>query len=39
MTITPQAFIRAMRQLAAGVTVITTAHDGRRAGLTATAVC
>jgi flavin reductase (DIM6/NTAB) family NADH-FMN oxidoreductase RutF len=39
MTVTPQAFIRAMRQLAAGVTLITTAHDGRRAGLTATAVC
>jgi len=39
MTVTPQAFIQAMRQLAAGVTLITTAHDGRRAGLTATAVC
>lgn len=39
MTVTPEAFIHGMRQLAAGVTLITTAHDGRRAGLTATAVC
>jgi flavin reductase (DIM6/NTAB) family NADH-FMN oxidoreductase RutF len=28
-----------MRQLAAGVTLVTTAHGGHRAGLTATAVC
>lgn len=28
-----------MRHLAAGVTVITTDHEGHRAGLTATAVC
>jgi flavin reductase (DIM6/NTAB) family NADH-FMN oxidoreductase RutF len=39
MTVTPQSFIQGMRQLASGVTLITTAHDGRRAGLTATAVC
>jgi flavin reductase (DIM6/NTAB) family NADH-FMN oxidoreductase RutF len=37
--VTPQTFIQGMRQLAAGVTLITTAHEGRRAGLTATAVC
>jgi flavin reductase (DIM6/NTAB) family NADH-FMN oxidoreductase RutF len=37
--VTPQTFIQGMRQLASGVTLITTAHDGRRAGLTATAVC
>ncbi len=28
-----------MRQLASGVTLITTQHEGRRYGLTATAVC
>lgn len=39
MTVTPQAFIQSMRQLAAGVTLITTTHRGQRAGLTATAVC
>ena len=39
MTVTPQSFIQGMRQLASGVTLITTAHQGRRAGLTATAVC
>ncbi len=33
------AFKTAMRCLAAGVTIITTVHDGQRAGLTATAVC
>lgn len=32
-------FRRAMRLLASGVTVIATAHDRRRSGLTATAVC
>jgi flavin reductase (DIM6/NTAB) family NADH-FMN oxidoreductase RutF len=37
--VTPQTFIQGMRQLASGVTLITTVHDGRRAGLTATAVC
>lgn len=39
MTVTPTAFIQGMRQLAAGVTLITAEHEGRRAGLTATAVC
>ena len=39
MTVTPQAFIQGMRQLAAGVTLITAACRGHRAGLTATAVC
>ena len=39
MTLTPQSFIQGMRQLASGVTLITTAHQGRWAGLTATAVC
>jgi len=39
MAVTTQAFIDGMRQLAAGVTVVTTVLDGRRAGLTATAVC
>lgn len=32
-------FKQAMRRLAAGVTIITTRHDGARGGLTATAVC
>ena len=39
MTVTAQTFIQGMRQLAAGVTLVTTQHEGRRAGLTATAVC
>ncbi len=39
MAVEPADFIAAMRQLAAGVTLVTTAHRGRRAGLTATAVC
>jgi flavin reductase (DIM6/NTAB) family NADH-FMN oxidoreductase RutF len=39
MTVSSQAFIEAMRHLAHGVTLITTAHEGRWAGLTATAVC
>jgi flavin reductase (DIM6/NTAB) family NADH-FMN oxidoreductase RutF len=33
------AFIHGMRQLAAGVTLVTTRSGKRRAGLTATAVC
>jgi flavin reductase (DIM6/NTAB) family NADH-FMN oxidoreductase RutF len=37
--VTPQTFIQGMRQLASGVTLITTVHEGQRAGLTATAVC
>lgn len=36
---TDAAFKAGMRQLVGGVTAITTAHDGRLAGLTATAVC
>src|SRR5262245_5993533 len=32
-------FKLAMRRLAAGVTIITTCHNGYRCGLTATAVC
>jgi flavin reductase (DIM6/NTAB) family NADH-FMN oxidoreductase RutF len=39
MTVTPQTFIQGMRQLAAGVTLITAQHEDRRAGMTATAVC
>jgi flavin reductase (DIM6/NTAB) family NADH-FMN oxidoreductase RutF len=39
MTVTSQMYIQGMRQLAAGVTLITAQHEGRRAGLTATAVC
>ena len=37
--VSPQSFIQGMRQLASGVTLITTTHAGRRAGLTATAEC
>jgi len=33
-----ESFKRGMRRLAAGVTIITTIHDGERNGLTATAV-
>jgi len=39
MPVAPELFIKGMRQLAAGVTLITTTHEGRRGGLTATAVC
>lgn len=39
MSVAPEAFIEGMRQLASGVTLITTAYEGHRAGLTATAVC
>ena len=39
MTISLDQFRTGMQQLAAGVSVITTEHDGDRAGLTATAVC
>jgi flavin reductase (DIM6/NTAB) family NADH-FMN oxidoreductase RutF len=38
-SVTPEAFIQGMRQLAAGVTVVTTAGPDGRAGLTATSVC
>ena len=34
-----EAFKAGMRCLASGVTIITTIHEGQRAGLTATAVC
>jgi flavin reductase (DIM6/NTAB) family NADH-FMN oxidoreductase RutF len=34
-----EAYKRGMRQLAASVTIVTSAHEGRRRGLTATAVC
>ena len=37
--IDPAIFKRAMRRLAAGVTIVTTHHAGARHGLTATAVC
>jgi flavin reductase (DIM6/NTAB) family NADH-FMN oxidoreductase RutF len=37
--VTSEAFRAAMRRLAAGVTVITTRHNGVQGGLTATAVC
>jgi flavin reductase (DIM6/NTAB) family NADH-FMN oxidoreductase RutF len=37
--VSAEAFKQGMRRLAAGVTIITTAHDGERSGLTATAVC
>lgn len=39
MAVTPELFTRGMRQLAAGVTLITTTDGARRAGLTATSVC
>jgi flavin reductase (DIM6/NTAB) family NADH-FMN oxidoreductase RutF len=35
----PESYKRGMRQLAASVTIVTTAHEGQRRGLTATAVC
>jgi flavin reductase (DIM6/NTAB) family NADH-FMN oxidoreductase RutF len=38
-SVTPEAFIQGMRQLAAGVAVVTTGEHGNRAGLTATSVC
>lgn len=39
MPVSPDLYIRGMRQLAAGVTLITSLHHGRRAGLTATSIC
>ena len=39
MTVPPDQFIAGMRQLAAGVSLITTSDGARRRGLTATAVC
>lgn len=38
-SVDPEAFKQGMRQLTAGVTIVTTAIGGRRIGLTATAVC
>jgi flavin reductase (DIM6/NTAB) family NADH-FMN oxidoreductase RutF len=39
MPVSPELFVAGMRLHAAGVTVVTTLHLGRRAGLTATSVC
>lgn len=39
MAISSDDFKNGMRRLAASVTVVTSAHDGVKAGLTATAVC
>ncbi|MCS7268592.1 MAG: flavin reductase family protein [Geminicoccaceae bacterium] len=39
MPVTPERFIAGMRLHAAGVTVVASEFEGRRAGLTATAVC
>lgn len=39
MSADSQEFRNGMRALASGVTLITTAHDGIRRGLTASAVC
>lgn len=39
MAVSSERFIEGMRQLAAGVTLVTTRYQGRRAGLTATSVC
>ncbi|PCE66027.1 flavin reductase family protein [Sediminicola luteus] len=39
MCITQEQFKEGMQQLAAAVTIIATAHNGQRSGLTATAVC
>ncbi|MER2533844.1 MAG: flavin reductase [Rhizobiaceae bacterium] len=38
MTVSASDFRSAMRQMAAAVNIITTVHEGRRAGMTATAV-
>lgn len=37
-SVNAEAFRQGMRRLAAGVTIVTTIHDGQRSGLTATAV-
>ena len=39
MTADDAVFRKSMRLLASGVTIVASAHDGRRSGLTATAVC
>ena len=38
MAVSPDIFKRGMRQLGSAVTVVTTIHDGRMGGLTATSV-
>jgi flavin reductase (DIM6/NTAB) family NADH-FMN oxidoreductase RutF len=39
MAVSPELFVAGMRLHAAGVTVVTSLHEGRPAGLTATSVC
>ena len=39
MSVPTDVYIAGMRRLAAGVTIVTAAMDGVRAGLTATSVC
>ena len=39
MTADDALFRKSMRLLASGVTIVASAHEGRRSGLTATAVC
>ena len=39
MTSDDTLFRKSMRLLASGVTIVASAHEGRRSGLTATAVC
>ena len=39
MTADDTLFRKSMRLLASGVTIVASAHEGRRSGLTATAVC
>ena len=39
MTADDFVFRKSMRLLASGVTIVASAHEGRRSGLTATAVC
>ncbi|MFO1038690.1 MAG: flavin reductase family protein [Geminicoccaceae bacterium] len=38
MSVSPAEFTSGMRRLAAGITIVTVAHEGRSGGLTATAV-
>ena len=39
MAVARERFIEGMRQMPSGVSLVTTLFEGRRAGLTATAVC